>query len=101
MVEYLYEYQEYLLLVKSDGTAISHYTIIHEFINYLYGYHLISSVDQITISMANSKFYANYTRQNNEIISKETMKEVLKGFFVFLYGKYGIKNEKVMRGFNY
>lgn len=98
MVAYLYEYQEYLLLVKSNGTAISHYTILHEFINYLYGYHLISNLDQITVSMANSKFRADYKRRNPEVIDKETMQKIIKGFFIFLYGKYGIKNEKLMKG---
>jgi len=98
MVEYLYEYQEYLLLIKSDGTSVSHYTILHEFINYIYNYHLVTCLDQITVSMVNSKFRADYKRRNSEIIDKETMQKIIKGFFVFLYGKYGIKNEKIMRG---
>ncbi len=98
MVEYLYEYQEYLLLVKSDGSAVSHYTILHELINYIYNYHLVSNLDQITVSMVNSKFRADYKRRNPEIIDTETMQKIIKGYFVFLYGKYGIKNEKIMRG---
>jgi hypothetical protein len=100
LVEYLYEYQEYLLLVKSNGTAVSHYTILHEFVNYLYNYHLISDLSQITVSMANSKFRADYKRRNPETITKETMQGIIKGYFVFLYGKYGIKNEKLMKGFD-
>lgn len=98
MVVYLEEYQEYLLLVKSNGTAISHCSIIHEFLNYLYNYHLISCVDQITVSMANSKFHADFKRRNKEVISKEKMKQILQGYFIFLNGKYKVKNEKLMRG---
>jgi len=49
--------------------------------------------------MANSKFFAFYTKQNKEDIKKETMKGILKDFFLFLDGKHGIKNEKLIRGF--
>jgi hypothetical protein len=65
---------------------------------YVYNYHLVTDLNQITVSMANSRFRADYKRKNPEIISKETMQEIIKGYFVFLYGKYGIKNEKLMRG---
>ncbi len=98
MASYLEEYQEYLLLVKSNGTAVSHYSILYEFINYIYNYHLITDIDQITVSMANSKFQAEFKRHNKEEISKESMKNILKGFFIFIYGKYGINNEKLMKG---
>lgn len=99
MVEYLDGYQMYLLLVKPNENVVFHCTIIHEFINYVYNYHLVFGIDQITVSMANSKFYADFKRQNKEVVPKETMKEILKDFFIFLDGKYGIKNEKLIRGF--
>jgi hypothetical protein len=98
MVAYLCEYQEYLLLVKSNTTAISHYAILHKFISYLYNYHLVSSFDQITVSMSGSKFLTDYQKRNKEVIDKDTMKKIIKGYFVFIYGKYGIKNEKLMKG---
>lgn len=98
MVCYLEEYQEYLLLVKSNGEAVSHCSILHEFINYLYNYHLVSGIEQITVSMANSKFQTDFKRKNKEVIDKETTKLILKGYFVFVNGKYGIKNEKLMKG---
>ena len=99
MVKYLYEYQEYLILDREDGTGASHVDIVHEFINYLYNHHLIVSFDQITVSMANSKFLAYFNRVNKTAMQKEEMKEILYGFFTFLYGKHGIRNEKLMRGF--
>lgn len=98
MVCYLAEYQKYLLLVKYSEDDLSQCSIVHEFINYLYNYHLVSGFDQITVSMANSKFRADYKRQNKELITEEIMKKILKNFFVFLNYKYGIKNEKLMRG---
>lgn len=102
MVEYIDEYTEYLLLVKSDGTMVSHREIIHEFIEYLFGQHLISNLDQITVSIANSKFLAKYKQKYpEEVISNITIKGILKGYFTFIYGKYGIKNERIMRGFDY
>lgn len=100
MVKCLDEYQDYLLLIKSNGIAVSHCSIIHEFINYLYNQHLISSIDQVSVSIANSKFYAFFSRKNKGRISKETLKKILNDFFVFVFGKYGIKNEKLMKGLN-
>jgi hypothetical protein len=97
MALHLDEYQIYLL-GKSSGTAVSHCSIINEFINYLYNQHLIVDVSQITVSIANSKFLADFKRKNKEIISKETMKEILKGFFTFIYEKYGVQNDTLMRG---
>lgn len=98
MVRYLNEYQEHLLLSKANGTPISHCYIIQEFINYLYNYHLISGIDQITVSMANSKFLSHFKKRNDEAISTELMKSVLKDFFFFISKKYEIKNEKLMKG---
>ena len=51
--------------------------------------------------MANSKFYAYYSKHNKGDISKEAMKRLLKGFFVFLKEKHKFKNEPLMRGFEY
>jgi hypothetical protein len=98
LVEYLEEYEDYLLHVKSDGTLISHRDITHEFINFIYGHHLISDFDQLTVPIVNSKFLAYFKRINKLEISRDEMKSILMGFFVFLYGKHGIKNEKVMKG---
>lgn len=99
MVEYLEGYQMYLLLIKPNENVVSQCTIIHEFINYIYNYHMVAEIDQITVGMANSKFYTFYTRENKVDIPKETIKEILNDFFIFLKRKYGIKNEKLIRGF--
>ncbi len=98
MVSYLGEYQEHLQLIKAKGKAVSYCSVIHEFINYLYNYHCVSGIGQITVSMANSKFQADYKRRNRVIIPSETMKKILKDFFIFLNEKQGIKNDKLMRG---
>jgi uncharacterized protein YjgD (DUF1641 family) len=97
MLMYLEEYKKYLL-EQSNGTVTSHSDIIHEFINYLYNHHLVSGIDQITVSIANSKFFADFKRRNKKHISKDEMKNILNGFFTFLYAKYGIRNEKLMNG---
>jgi len=96
LVKYLREYEDYLLHVKSDGTLISHRDIIHEFINYMYS-ELVTNFDQITVPIVTSKYYAYYKRENKLEISKDEMKHILKGFFTFLYGKYGLVNEEVMK----
>lgn len=102
MLRYLNAYQEHILLSKTTtylSHTLFHCHIIQEFINYLYNYHLISGVDQITVSMANSKFWSHFKKKNDEIIPKEQMKAVLKDYFVFLSEKYEIENEKLMKGF--
>jgi hypothetical protein len=99
MVKYLDEYTEYNLLIKSDGEKFSHHPIIHEFLAYLFGQHLISDISEITVAMANSKFFAHYKIHNPEIITSSEIKTILNGYFTFIYGKYGVKNEKIMRGF--
>ncbi len=96
LVKYLREYEDYLLHVKSDGTLVSHRDIIHEFINYMYS-ELVTDFDQITVPIVTSKYYAYYKRENKLEISKDEMKHILKGFFTFLYGKYGLINEEVMK----
>jgi hypothetical protein len=98
MVGYLDEYTEYLLLVKSDGTCVSHRDVIHQYINYLLNYHLPSDFSQITVAMTNSGFYAKYKANNEALISKDEVKGILKGFFIFLKGKHDIRNEKVLKG---
>jgi len=98
LVKYLEEYEDYLLTVKLDSTLVSHKAINHEFINFIYNHHLISSFDQLTIPLVNSKFLAYFKRTNKLEISNQEMKAVLNGFFVFLYGKHNIRNEKVMKG---
>jgi hypothetical protein len=98
MIKSLDEYQEYLLLEKPKETVVSHCSILHEFFNYLYNFHLVSGIEQITVSMANSKFQTDFRRRNKTIVTKELMKKILNDFFVFFYCKYGINNEKLMRG---
>lgn len=98
MVNFLDEYRDYLSLLKFNEAGISHCSVIHEFINYLYNDHLISGFDQISVSIANSKYHTQYNRFNKDVISKQAMKNILKGFFTFLYEKHGIKNEKLIRG---
>lgn len=79
MVEYLEEYKDYLLLVKSDGSSVSHGDLIHQFINFIYGHHLISDLSQITVSLVNSKFYAYFRKMNVEDISKDELKRIQIG----------------------
>ena len=98
LVKYLDEYEDYLLHSKLYETLSSHRVINYEFINFIYNHHLISDFDQLTIPLVNSKFLAFFKRTNKLEISNQEMKTVLSGFFVFLYGKHGIRNEKVMKG---
>lgn len=77
MVLYLDEYRNHLQ-VKSNGKANSECSIVHEFLDFLYNKNLVGAIDQITVSMANSKFMAEYRRHNKQGITKEEMKQILK-----------------------
>ena len=98
MVRYQEEYLQYLLFQKLNMRAITHADIINAFINYLFKYHLVSDINQITVAMVKSKFYSHYKQEYDTSIDKKIMQEIIKGFFTFIYGKYGIKNETLMRG---
>lgn len=101
MVAYIDEYREHLFFVQTDTFATNRLVILHEFVNYLWGYHLITELDQIAVRIANSKFLAKLYSQNEEVpFSKDTIKGFLKDFFIFLYGKHGIKNDRIMKGFD-
>ena len=67
-------------------------------INYLFE-NLVSEFDEITFAMVSSKFHTQYKQLYDERIDRHSMNKIIRGFFVFIYGKYGIKNDKVMRGF--
>lgn len=99
MVKYLDEYTEHLLLVKGGKTSVSSHTIIQEFINYLFNEHLIANIEHITVLMANSQFYKCYQKLNPELLTDQEIKHILKDFFLFIYGKHGLSNGKLMKGF--
>lgn len=98
MVIHLNEYRDNLILIKSNEKVISNCAIVNEFINYLHDQHLISDYEQITVSIANSKFHNHYEKRSKKVISKQTIKYILHEFFIFVYEKYGIKNDKLMNG---
>ncbi len=97
MLGYLCEYQEHLL-AKSKGSSISNISIVSEFLSFLCYKHLIGAIDQISVSICCSKFYADYRRGKKGTIGKEEMKEILWGYFVFVEKRYGVRNGKLMRG---
>lgn len=100
MTVYVDEYREHIL---HQGTAVdptNSYGVTQEFFNYLWGYHLITEFDQITVSMVNSKFHAFFKVHYKEDVPKSVVKAILKDFFTFLYGKYGITNEKITKALN-
>jgi hypothetical protein len=41
---------------------------------------------------------AYYKKRNKEVVSKEMMKKIIGSYFLFLDGKYRIRNEKLMNG---
>ena len=97
MVEYCEEYFQYQLFEKSNKGAISNNDIIHLMINFLFE-NLVSDFNEITLAMISSKFRAHYRQRYDERIDKRSTNKIFKEFFTFIYGKYGIRNEKVMKG---
>ncbi len=98
MVEYIDEYRVHILLVNPVLDPTNNLAVTQEFVNYLFS-NLIKDFDEITVSIANSKFYAFFIVTYKQEVPKDVVKGILKDFFTFLYGKHGIKNEKLMKGF--
>jgi hypothetical protein len=98
MIIFLNEYRDHLLFLKSNKAVTHHCDIVNEFINYLYNLHLISDLGQITVSIANSKFHNHYKKISKEVVSKESVKNILREFFIFINGKYSVTNETLMKG---
>lgn len=69
MLKCLAEYNKALSLSKPNKSLV-HYYIIHTFLNYINNLHLVAEVDQITVSMANSKFYYFYTQKKKGAFRK-------------------------------
>jgi|GEM_PF-3303872 len=99
MVAYTDEYRTHLLRDKSQTDIQDRLNVIQGFSSYLFS-HLISDLDEITVSMANSRFHSYYNRQFRESVRKQFFKSSLKAFFIFIYGKHGIKNQIMMDGFD-
>jgi hypothetical protein len=93
----LCEYKAHRFHIKANAHNATHdISIVHEFLDFIYDQHLVGSIEQITVSIGCSKFHVRYKKRDREVVSLEMT--VLKGYFVFLNEKSGIKNEKLMRG---
>ncbi|MDI1353619.1 MAG: hypothetical protein PSX36_01785 [bacterium] len=99
MMGYADEYGAHVLLHKSDGSAIAQSMIIRQFLKFLWQQHAITNLQQVTVSMANSQFYAKYKQMNDSIISSTEMKNILKSFFTFVHLNHAVRSAKLMKGF--
>jgi hypothetical protein len=96
LLGHLEEYKDYLLNEKSDGTLATYGDLTHQFINFLFGI-LVTDFSEITVAMVRSMFYSEFKKYNQEQISKEELRGILKGFFQFLEKKHGVKCERVSK----
>lgn len=96
LIEYLDEYAEYLLTIKSDPDVISKRVMLQQFINYLFNEHLVKTLDEITPEMLQ---FGNLSQDEypdlTANVPQEAILVTLSDFFGFLYGKYGLRNELI------
>lgn len=94
MSAYLDEYADYLMNVKSDTTFISQEVMLRQCINFLFNEHLVKDLNEITPEML--QFSNLLEEEYPDLVSNATshlILDALRGFFEFLYGKYGVKHE--------
>jgi hypothetical protein len=94
IIEYLDEYAEYLLAVKSDSNVITKRVMLQQFINYLFNEHLVKSLNEITPEMLR---FGNLSEEEYPDLVPNTPQgqilATLSDFFEFIYGKHGLRND--------
>ena len=96
MIVYLEEYADYLMNIKSDTTFISQEVILRQCFNFLYNEHLVKDLNEITPEMLR---FDNLPEEIYPDLGQKTpiglILSTLNGFLEFLYGKYGLRNERL------
>ncbi len=99
LVEYGIEYHKHLLNQFTVRTAEDHSIVIRDFIFFVIHYKEVEGFEGITVGMSNSEFLRHYNSEATDPIQKQTCKNVLKKFFLFIQDKYQIRNPILIQGF--
>ncbi|HTA84511.1 MAG TPA: hypothetical protein VK783_16325 [Bacteroidia bacterium] len=99
MKGYMKEYLLSLRLTLSPRVINTHSDVLFFFTELLYHHEMCTGFEDITVAMTSSKLRAFYIRQANKILTESSCKKIMKGFFQYIFDTYGIKSDKVMKGF--
>ena len=96
LIEYLEEYEKELGKTLSQS-MVNKYSIVIG-----YGIECIclqgaTGFEEITLSMVSSKLHADFESNTQEGVSRKHIAEIMYKFFSFIYDRYGIRNEKLMK----
>ena len=95
--EYKNEYELYLATTVKRSTILKHAAVINGMIDYVCVDHGAAGFEDITAAMVNSKFLSWYNSHTHEGLQKVTAKNILKGYFQFIYDRHGIKSDLIMK----
>jgi hypothetical protein len=95
--EYLEEYIFSIADNISNRTAHKYSAVINGMIDYVCVNHGAAGFEDLTVSMVNSKFLAWYNSHTHEGLQKITVKNILKGYFEFIYQTHGIRNSIILK----
>ena len=90
--EFAEEYRVFLLTKFTKSTTDKHLMVIQEFGFYVTGYHPVNGFEELTVTLAGSKFKQYFNGMSDESLSTFTARNILYGFFLFIYEKHGIGN---------
>ncbi|MGP8217687.1 MAG: hypothetical protein ACLQQ4_19110 [Bacteroidia bacterium] len=98
MKSYMEEYLKFLRKSKVIPKEIdTQYDVLFFFIELIYHHEMCTGFEDITVAMTNSRLRTFYTRQTSKLLTEKACKSILRGFFEFIYDKYGVKSDKVMK----
>jgi hypothetical protein len=89
--EYLKEYRTYLSADLKPQTVSKHLIVINGFIEYACFEHSVSGFEEITAGMVGATFTRWLNRNDDENFQAATVKNILKGYFDFIYNTHSIR----------
>jgi hypothetical protein len=93
------QYRIYLSADAKPQTVNKHLIVINGFIEYACFEHSVSGFEEITAGMVGATFTRWLNSNDDESFQPATVKNILKGYFDFIYNTHGIRNEKLMKSF--
>ncbi|MGQ0827631.1 MAG: hypothetical protein ACT4ON_04465 [Bacteroidota bacterium] len=98
LITYVGEYKTFLSDQYSKNTVGKKCGLIYFCIDHMLGYEKVMGFEDITIDKCGSKMLNSYNYHERNKISLTQSREILHSFFLFIYDKHGIANQKLLEG---
>lgn len=97
-LQYLEDHQNDVLKNKyTKGTVHKHAALISYCIDHMNAYYSIKGFEEIDPGKCGSKMVTRFNTVSSKKMQTASAKKVLLSFFLFIYEKYGIANQKLIR----